>query len=134
MNNTTNATSRGVSKSRWMLERERCRIADHYPPPPDPGAIGLASGVERVLKRLGLEQANKLSSMAQDWPSIVGKQVGRHSRPGMLRGKELVVYVDSSVWLNELKRFGSGTILSNLQQYLGNRQITSLRWQLDPDH
>jgi len=124
---------RRYSKGRWMIERERCQIDAFRPPPPDPGGVTMATGVENVLKRMGLSHASWAAEIAAAWPSIAGKQLARHTRPGTLQGTELTVYVDSSVWLNELQRYSLPALLVNVQEYAGEGKVRRVRLQLDPD-
>lgn len=121
------------SKGRWMIERERCQIEAFKPPPPDPGGVTMAAGVDNVLKRMGLAHAAWAAEIADAWPSIAGKQVAGHTRPGTLQGADLTVYVDSSVWLNELQRYGLAALLRNVQEYAGAGKVHRVRLQLDPD-
>lgn len=126
-------SGKNYSKGRWMIERERCQIEGFKPPPPDSGGVTMAAGVENVLKRMGLAHAAWAAEIADAWPSIVGKQLARHTRPGTLQGSELTVYVDSSVWLNELQRYGLAALLGNVQEYAGVDKVRRVRLQLDPD-
>lgn len=126
-------TGQRYSKGRWMIERERCRIEDPKPPPPDSGGVDMAAGVAGILKRLGLTGAAWAAGIAEAWPSVVGGQVSQHTRPGSLQGSELTVYVDSSVWLNELQRYGLKFMLKNIQDRFGVNRVRKLRLQLDPD-
>ncbi len=123
---------KSYSKGRWMIERERCRIEAFKPPPPDPGGVTMAAGVENVLKRMGLSHAAWAAEIADAWPSIAGANVARHTRPGLLQGNELTVFVDSSVWLSELQRYGLPALLRNVQEYAGEGKVRRLRLQLDP--
>lgn len=86
-----------------------------------------------LLKRLGMEQQHWLRVLRDEWPVLVGEDVGRHSRPGRLEGRALTVFVDSAVWLSEIKRFGHGQMLGNLQKRFGAERIASLRLAPDPD-
>jgi predicted nucleic acid-binding Zn ribbon protein len=74
-----------------------------------------------------------LDSMVAEWPALVGKAVAAHCRPGRLEKGELTVFVDSSVWLNELVRYSRQQLLSNLQAKFGRNEVRSVRVQLDPD-
>lgn len=129
----TEPSGKRYSRGRWMIERERCRIDAFKPPPPDPGGVTMAAGVENVLKRMGLSHAAWAAEIADAWPSIAGNQVAKHTRPGTLQGADLTVYVDSSVWLSELQRYGLGALLKNVQQYAGTGKVRRVRLQLDPD-
>jgi hypothetical protein len=127
------STRHGYSRGRWMIERERCQIEELKPPPPDRGGVDMAWGVAGVLKRMGLVNESWSAGIADEWPALVGRQVSQHSRPGALQGAELTVYVDSSVWLNELKRYGMQTMLKNIQERFGPNRVRKLRLQMDPD-
>lgn len=129
----SDAAGKGYSRGRWMIERERCRIDTFKPPAPDPGGVTMASGVENVLKRMGLSHAAWAAEIADAWPAIAGKQLAVHTRPGTLQGADLTVYVDSSVWLNELQRYGLPALLRNVQEYAGEGKVRRVRLQLDPD-
>jgi len=67
------------------------------------------------------------------WPEIVGAAVAAHARPGRVAGGEVVVFVDSSVWLFELRRTWHAKILERLKQRLGAERVRSLRFTIDPD-
>lgn len=122
------------SRGRWMIEQERCRIPMGTPPPIRTGAqIDLGEGIESVLRGLHLDGANRESELAQAWPELVGPQIAAHTRPGHMRERELVVYVDSSVWLHELSRYGVKRIQANVQQHVGPNKVRSVRLQLDPE-
>lgn len=118
--------------SRWMVERERHRIEDARPPAPDRAEQQVGDVVGAILKRLGLDAGYDLAGMAEAWPALVGEAVARHTRPGQMVGTELVVYVDSSVWLSELSRGGLPLMLSKVQQRFGRNRVRSVRLQLDP--
>ncbi len=116
------------------MERERCRIEEVRPPPAGPDEPLVVSGVvPGLLKRLGLEERHWLDTLVQEWKEVVGEAVAAHARPGRLERKHLVVFVDSSVWLNELVRYGRSQLLSNLQKRYGADRIGSVSLQLDPD-
>ena len=57
---------------------------------------------------------------------MAGEKVFKHSRPVSLRKKIISVYVDSSVWMEELslkKRF----LLKGLKKELGRDKIAEIR-------
>ena len=85
------------------------------------------------MKNIGLDSQHWVDTLSQEWSDIVGKAVGLHTRPGRVEGQQLTVFVDSSVWLNELKRYGAKQMLKNLQDKLGAARIRNVRLQLDPE-
>ncbi len=121
------------SRGRWAIERERCRIEDPLPPraPTEEHAVGAI--LPGVLAELGLADDHWREQLAAEWASTVGPAIGAHTRPGRYRDGFLTVFVDSSVWLNELLRFGQAPLLAKLQARYGTARIKDLRLQLDPD-
>jgi predicted nucleic acid-binding Zn ribbon protein len=121
-----------MTRGQWTVYRERCRIAPGpQPPKADDHAIGDA--LPGVMKQFGLDAHHWVDTLTEEWGKIVGAAVGGHTRPGRLDGSQLTVFVDSSVWLNELKRYGAKQMLGNLQSRFGASRIRNIRLQLDPD-
>ena len=121
------------SRGRWRVTRERCRIADVVPPPPFGESTAIGSVIPFLVKGLDLDERQWSELLEPEWESIVGNQVAAHTRPGRLQGSTLVVFVDNSVWLSELQRFGKRRMVENLKQRYGPDRIRAVRFQLDPD-
>lgn len=100
---------------------------------PGKDCTSIAAVIPRLLARIGLEGDSWLLRLAEEWPALVGTVIAAHTRPGRVMGQTLVVFVDSSVWLSELKRFGQAQMLAKLQERFGAEKIRSLRFQPDPD-
>jgi predicted nucleic acid-binding Zn ribbon protein len=115
------------------VQRERARI-DSFRPPPEPAdAEPIGRLLDGVMKRLGLDSQQWLTSMAAEWSAVVGDAVARHTRPGRYEERTLIVFVDSSVWLSELKRYGQDKILVNVQRRAGADRVRAVSLQMDPD-
>ncbi len=123
----------GFDKGRWDIERQRSHIADSRPPSKDEGAKAIGDAIPEVIRSLGLEESIWLNKIEEEWMKLVGDVVAKHARPGRYDAGHLIVFVDSSVWLNELQRYGRTEILSKVQQRFGPEKITGIRLQLDPD-
>ena len=93
-------------------------------------AIGIGKVVAELTRKLGLEGQVWLQQLQTDWTRVVGAAVAKHTRPGRFDGRALSVYVDSAVWLNELKRYGQAQMLANLQREFP--KIQALRLEPDP--
>jgi len=117
---------------RWTLQRERFQIEDAIPPATLEDAKPLGDILSRVMKQAGLSEQHWAAVLEDNWTDIAGAEVARHTRPGPLREKTLSVYVDSPVWLNELRRMGQRHLLNNLQKQFGPSKITAVRLELDP--
>ena len=89
--------------------------------PPEP----LAQLVPRVLDDLGLGQASQVLRIVEGWEAAVGPEIAAHSRPLALRGSQLEVGVESSVWSQQLKLL-EPQILEGLRRVLGAEAPTAL--------
>ena len=110
----------------------KIRQADITPGKQLDGGIPLAKLLAPILKTLRLEESRSVNHLQERWEATMGKAVASHTRPGVLSNGDLTVYVDSSPWLSELKRYASGEMLSNLQKAFGKNVIRSVRLQIDP--
>jgi predicted nucleic acid-binding Zn ribbon protein len=114
------------------VQRERFQIEDAVPPTNFEDATPLGDVLSRVMKQAGLSQQHWAAVLEDNWEEIAGEGVARHTRPGPLHEKTLSVYVDSPVWLNELRRMGQQHLLNNLQKQFGRSKITAVKLELDP--
>ena len=121
------------TRGRWLIECERCGIPRGTPPPAEERCTDMDSGIEEVLNGLGLSELQWTNQLVEAWPEVVGPQVAGHTRPGRMNGAELIVYVDSSVWLHELQRYGLRGMCAKVQSYCKKQNVRSIRLQLDPD-
>jgi len=128
-----NSKNRRMTKGQWAVNRERCRLSFFKQDPRSNDGASIDDVVTSVMKKIGLDEQNWIETLSQDWENIVGKGVGLHTRPGRITGSQLYVFVDSSVWLNELKRYGRNQMLANLQSRFGEKRIRNISFQLDPD-
>ncbi len=124
-----NAKSRG----RQSIQKERCQLQNNQVPRPYSEAKPIADVIPSLMKKLGVEDKHWLSILEDDWSAVVGEAVAGHTRPGRFDKNTLFVFVDSSVWLNELSRYGKGKMLSNLQNRFGAAKVRSVALQIDPD-
>jgi predicted nucleic acid-binding Zn ribbon protein len=122
-----------MTKGQWQVYRERCRVDSRQQPSRESHGDALGDALPGLMRKLGLDSEHWIETLTQEWVAIVGNAVGAHTRPGRVDGKHLTVFVDSSVWLNELKRYGAKQMLQNLQSRLGASRIQQIRLQLDPE-
>ena len=107
-----------------QARRDRADLSD--------GGIPIGSLIGPLLKSVKLDEQGRLGVLDTQWASAVGPGVAAHTRPGRLMNKELTVFVDSSPWLHELKRYAHREMLANLQKTFGAATVRSIRLQLDP--
>lgn len=123
--------AKNLNRARWQQERERFRIASEEPSPPFREPERLGSVLAGLIGRMDMGEGSWLSVLMGKWETVAGKEVARHTRPGRVDGKRLVVFVESSVWLNEMARYGKKLLLANLKKDFGDK-VTSVSFQLDP--
>lgn len=121
-----------LTRSAWAVQRERFHFLDEHPPAPDCQQT-IGDLLAKVCRKAGLSERMWQQSLITDWKELVGETVAAHTRPGELARNTLVIYVDSSPWLNELQRNFGPRILAALQDRYQNRRIRALRWKIDPD-
>jgi len=126
-------SNRKFNPGRWQVERERCRIDKYMPAAESRDAPIVGDVIPAVMKRLGLATPHWLAVLTEEWPALVGEDVAAHTRPGRVDGKRLVVFVDNSVWLSELVRYGQRPMLARLQERFGAAKVAAVYLQLDPD-
>jgi hypothetical protein len=69
-----------------------------------------------LIKDLGIEEGVRLSEMRQKWNVLFQEPLSHHISPSLFTGGELLLNVDSPVWLQELK-FYKEDIIRKLSSY-----------------
>lgn len=69
-----------------------------------------------LVRDLGLDEGIRLAQIKSQWHSIFQKPLAYHMSPSSLSGHELLLNVDSPVWLQELK-FYHEDIIKKLAPY-----------------
>ena len=121
-----------IGRGKWRVERERCHLSGREPEPSFRSATPIGDIIPTLMKKLGLESEHWVEVLDREWPALAGDAVARHTRPGRLEKGILTVFVDSSVWLSELSRYGKQQLLANLQTQFGKKKVRDVRLQLDP--
>ena len=122
-----------MGRGKWAVERERCRLDESTPPPPDQEALPISGVVDALIRRIGGTPQPWFEELHSEWPNLVGNPVARHARPGALKNRILTVFVDNSVWLSEIHRSGRRELLARLQARFGADRLAEVILRLDPD-
>lgn len=120
-----------LDRTKWMLARERLRLPDPKPPCPEPD-LSLRGTITRLFKNLDGQTGSIVRKIFGKWKIIAGEKVAAHSCPGRLADNVLYIYVDSSVWLAEITRFHSDSILRKVQSEIGSGTVKAVRFQVNP--
>ena len=68
------------------------------------------------IREFGIEDGVRLADIKRNWYNLFNKPLSYHMSPSMLSGNEIVLNVDSPVWLQELK-FYKEDIIKTLSLY-----------------
>ena len=85
----------------------------------------LASVLEEIIQRLGLDETVSKGAAVVLWPEVVGEAVARVTSPETVRGSALVVTVADSAWLQQL-RYMEEAIVERLNAAVGRPVIEGL--------
>ena len=72
----------------------------------------------------------KQYALWQQWGGVVGTRVAKHAQPLRWNGATLVVGVNDSSWLQELRMMES-EILEKIKQQLPDLKIAGIHWTLE---
>lgn len=119
-------------KARWQLARERFHLLDRAPQPPRRKERDIETILSDVLQAKPSEEP--LPQVLLDrWPLIAGAQVATHTTPARLSHKVLTIYANHPGWLTEVRRLPKAHLLKKISAIPGMKEITDIRFQLDPD-
>jgi hypothetical protein len=78
-----------------------------------------------LIRDLGIRDGVRLAGIRKDWSSLFSDPVPLHTYPLMLSGDELLIAVDSPVWLQELHFYKE-----NIVKKLGSYGVKAVRFRL----
>jgi len=84
-----------------------------------------------VLNTFRLDPDLELTSIFSLWDDVVGEAVAKNARPAGFKGKILLVYVGSSVWIQELQYYRKDMI-RNLNEALGKELVADIKFKIGP--
>ncbi len=61
--------------------------------------------IPRLLRELGLEEAARFERISKEWSAIFREPLSLHMSPTTLKNGELLIAVDSPVWLQQISLF-----------------------------
>jgi len=122
---------RKVETARRMLQRRA--LADwrgvYVPPDLTRFEKRLADLVPVVMQKSGAVELTGHTRIADEWESLTGAFIARHSRPVALRRGILTVAVTQAAVRYDLERRHKESILARLRAHFGEDVIRGLRFQ-----
>lgn len=84
----------------------------------------------QVLQRADKRGKRHSASAVNAWAEVVGSEVSAHTQGFALReGGELVVFVDSGAWANQLTLM-SAELIARLNAHIGDQAVRALRFNV----
>ncbi|MBM4128978.1 MAG: DUF721 domain-containing protein [Nitrospira sp.] len=77
--------------------------------------------LQPFVRELGIDERVRLAGIKKNWRTLFNEPLSSHMSPCSLSGGELLIHVDSPVWLQELNYY-KGTITERLSP-LGVREV-----------
>jgi len=73
-----------------------------------------------------------LFSLVRHWSEVAGREVASHSMPAYFRRDVLWVYVQGSIWMQQMQ-LAKLELLAKINAFLkGHQTVEDLRWMLQP--
>lgn len=83
--------------------------------------------VEKILKKMNINESPWLDGLNRAWPELVAPEVARVARPGKFADGILFIFVTSSVKLFELRRFHLRAIEQAVRSFPGSDRVKQVR-------
>ena len=85
--------------------------------------------LQQTLKTCRREANEHLVRVGECWSELVGETLGEHSRPAAMKGKLLLVHVNSSVWLHEM-RFLKTDLIDKINRLSGGPEVKDIKFKV----
>jgi len=97
----------------------------------NPDLPPLAEALAAVYSSKKWQRQWRLFRLAQDWPTIVGTEIGRLTAPAFFRQDVLWIFVQDSAWMQHMQ-YIKLDLLNRLNRVLAEQPLTDIRWLLQP--
>lgn len=78
------------------------------------GTVAVGDILPQIIRQISSKAGGFLPVILCKWEEIVGTAVANHTKPSSLKGKNLYIEVDDSVWMAELSRFHKRRIIDSI--------------------
>lgn len=85
----------------------------------------IGSLISPFVRSLGIEGALRLAEIRREWAALFGEPLSLHMSPASMRNDELLINVDSPVWLQQIS-FYKTDIVKKLSRF----RIAGVRFRL----
>ncbi len=95
----------------------------------DPGFTHISGLLDGMLKSCRRDYNEGIERIWELWEGAVGKPIADNTRPEAFRGKELLVYVNSSAWLHQLQ-FLKKDLIIKVNGALGAELVKEIKFKI----
>jgi predicted nucleic acid-binding Zn ribbon protein len=94
-------------------------------------AVPIGQIITKLLQTGRRAEDGATARVWQVWDDAVGGFIAENARPAAIKGKVLLVYVNSSPWLHQL-RFLKSEMVDKLNRALGERLVEDIKFKIGP--
>lgn len=91
--------------------------------------VAIKDVLERIIQKLKSGKISKAESLNSSWAKAIGEDNVRHAKPVEVKGKTLIVCVDSSSWLHKLS-MEKARLLMQLKGDLGEDVVDDIKLKI----
>jgi len=88
--------------------------------------VRLRDAIAAFGRRLGMPEPNAISTLANDWPEIVGAALAAHSSVRAIRDGVCTVEVDDAGWATQV-RYAESQLLERVRERCGAGVVDAIR-------
>lgn len=85
--------------------------------------------LQQTMQTCHRETNEHLNRVGACWTELVGETLGAYSSPAAMKGKLLLVHVNSSVWLQEM-RFLKTELIEKINRLLGQQVVRDIKFKV----
>ncbi len=89
----------------------------------------MKEALEKLLADLARGPRGQARRAVEAWEAVVPERLRRHASPVAMRGRKLIVAVDSPAWAFELSTRYRMSILKRMQNELGSETIQDIHFR-----
>ncbi|MBF0395269.1 MAG: DUF721 domain-containing protein [Desulfobacterales bacterium] len=95
------------------------------------GFVHIGQIIHNILTNTTIKNAPVLVQIWEVWSNAVGKNISDNAKPAAFKGNTLLVYVSSSVWLNEIQ-FLKKDLIQKVNLSLGDNILEDIKFKIGP--
>ncbi len=93
--------------------------------------VHLGNVISKTLKTYRHESDDELSRIWSLWKGMVGEMISENTRPAAFKGRQLIVNVSDSVWMQQL-HFLEKEMMRKINKALGKRLVEKMTFKIGP--